>query len=37
MIDKGLLYNHSDEVGRLAEWIIRYKRDQTPWYSGESG
>lgn len=37
MIDKDLLYNHSDEVGRLAEWIIRYKRDQTPWYSGKSG
>jgi hypothetical protein len=33
MIDDAYLYNHSDEVGRLAEWITRYKGDQTPWYS----
>ncbi|BAY26635.1 glycosyl hydrolase, BNR repeat protein [Calothrix sp. NIES-2100] len=35
MIDDGKFYNHSDEVGRLAEWIIRYKHDQTPWYSSK--
>ncbi len=33
MIDAAYLYNHSDEVGRLAEWIIGYKNGQTPWYS----
>jgi hypothetical protein len=33
MIDDAYLFNHSDEVGRMAEWIVRYKSDQTPWYS----
>jgi hypothetical protein len=25
MIDDGRLYNHTDEVGRLAQWIVNYK------------
>jgi hypothetical protein len=28
MIDDGRLYNHTDEVGRLAQWIVNYKIGQ---------
>ena len=33
MIDDARKYNHSDEVGRLGDWITEYNRDTAPWYS----
>jgi hypothetical protein len=37
MIDDGRVYNHTDEVGRLAQWIVSYKAQAHGLYTFHEG